>query len=209
MTKAYTLVTAVIFWFAIVLQFCISVPVYLQTGFNAVGAVVQLLSFFTVLSNLLAAIILAAALLQSQSGLVSFFRRGSVITAVTLYITIVGVVYNLVLRSLQHLEGLFKLANELMHLINPLLFIIFWLFFTPKQKLRLQQGLTWLWFPFIYLVYTLARGAAIHLYPYPFMNVDKLGYGKALINCFFVMIAFLVFDFLFFFINNKLSPQKQ
>jgi hypothetical protein len=205
MFKTYTAVAAAIFWFAIILQFSISIPAYLQTGFSTWAAVVQLLSFFTVLSNLLAAIVLIAVLLKSHSGFMLFFKRGSVITAVTLYITIVGLIYNLVLRNLQHLAGLFKVADELMHLINPLLFIIFWLFFAPKQKLNWRQGLTWLWFPFIYLIYTLARGAASHLYPYPFMNVDKLGYGSVLINSFFVMIAFLIFDMLFFLINNKLS----
>jgi hypothetical protein len=207
MFKAYAAVAAVIFWFAIILQFSISIPAYLQTGFSALGAVVQLLSFFTILSNILAAIVLVAVLLKPGPVFVNFFKRGAVITAVTLYITIVGLVYNLVLRNLQQLQGLFNVANELLHLVNPLLFIIFWLFFVPKQKLSRQQGLTWLWLPFVYLIYTLARGAVRHLYPYPFMNVDKLGYGHVLLNSFFVMIAFLVFGLLFFFINNRFSSE--
>ena len=32
------------------------------------------------------------------------------------------------------------------------------------------------------------RGAAIHWYPYPFIDVTRLGYGKAILNCFWVAL---------------------
>jgi hypothetical protein len=204
----YTIILALIVWFSIALQFIISTPAYLHNGRTFGGAIVQIFSFFTILSNILAGLCLFAILLKSTSILLKFFTNNSLITATALYITIVGLVYNTVLRGLWLPKGLFRVADELTHAFNPLAFVIFWLFFVPKEKLIISQGLKWLWFPFLYLIYVLIRGSLYHLYPYPFLDVDKLGYQKVIINSTFVMIAFLVFGSALFFLNNSISSKS-
>jgi len=54
----------------------------------------------------------------------------------------------------------------------------------------------WLIYPLAYLFYTLIHGAVSGFYPYPFVNVDKLGYGKALLNCLGVTVFFVVLSLL-------------
>ncbi|WP_184548682.1 Pr6Pr family membrane protein [Mucilaginibacter sp. FT3.2] len=203
------IVLALIVWFSIILQFIISTNAYLQEGRTFGGAIVQIISFFTILSNILVGCCLLAIVLKPASAFQKFFAANSVVTATALYITIVGLVYNTVLRSLWVPPGLFALTNELTHLFNPIAFIVFWLIFVPKEKLNLSQALSWLWFPLLYLVYALIRGALYRLYPYPFLNVDKLGYQSVLINSFFVMIAFLIFDAIFFLLNNWLAGKRK
>jgi hypothetical protein len=204
----YTVILALIVWFSIILQFFISTQAYLHDGRTFGGAVVQIFSYFTILSNILVGLCLFAITLKSTSAFQKFFTSNSLITATALYITIVGLVYNTVLRGLWLPKGLFRVTDELTHAFNPLAFVIFWLFFVTKEKLIVLQGLKWLLFPFLYLVYVLIRGSLYHFYPYPFLDVDKLGYQNVAINSAFVMIAFLVFGLVFFFLNNRISSKS-
>lgn len=204
----YAILLALIVWFSVILQFYISTAAYMQQGRTFGGAIVQIISFFTILSNILVGLCLIAVVLNKASAFKKFFGSGSVITAVALYITIVGLIFNTVLRSIVHLKGLFALTNELTHVFNPIAFVIFWLFFAPKTKLSWQQAAGWLWYPLLYLVYVLIRGAIYHFYPYPFVDADKLGYQQVAINSFFVMVAFLLFGCLFLMLNNWLAAKS-
>jgi len=56
--------------------------------------------------------------------------------------------------------------------------------------LRWPDAFTWLAYPGIYLVYILARGAASGLYPYPFVDVTELGYGRVFVHAGLLMLAF-------------------
>jgi hypothetical protein len=199
--RKWLYISTVIIWFSLILQITISISAYLKTGRSLAGTLVQLFSYFTILSNLLAVICLTA-LFKANSRLGKCFFQPRVFSAIALYITIVGVVYNLVLRSLWHPEGLFKLADELLHSVNPVLFVVYWLVYVPKASLKWGQALSWLWFPFIYSVYIFIRGSISHLYPYPFMNIDKLGVPQVAINSLLMLIAFLLIGFLFVWINR-------
>jgi hypothetical protein len=42
--------------------------------------------------------------------------------------------------------------------------------------------LIWLIFPILYFLYILLRGAISNAYPYPFLDVGKLGYDQAIVN---------------------------
>lgn len=55
------------------------------------------------------------------------------------------------------------------------------------------QGGSALWFGVtaVWLAFTLIRGAAIHWYPYPFIDVTKIGYAKTLLNCVWVSLLLL------------------
>ena len=46
--------------------------------------------------------------------------------------------------------------------------------------LRWKDAVAWLAYPGVYLVYILARGAVSGLYPYPFVDVNVLGYAGVL-----------------------------
>jgi hypothetical protein len=40
----------------------------------------------------------------------------------------------------------------------------------------------WVLWPLAYFVYAMLRGAATGFYPYPFIDVDRLGYAQVLVN---------------------------
>ena len=143
---------------------------------TVVWRVVNYFSFFTILTNVLITAILAAALVHPSSRLAQpgAFAAGSV------YIFVVAVTYQLLLRGDPH--GLSLLADTGLHAIAPALFILIWLMWTPKAGLRWSEPAAWLIYPALYTAYVLARGTLFHRYPYFFTDADTLGYPRALLN---------------------------
>jgi hypothetical protein len=198
----YMAVLAIIVWFGLILQFYISTEKYVAEGRSFFGAIIQIISYFTIETNLLIAIALTAILLAPRSSWGKFFSRISVLAAINVYILIVGIVYASVLKGIWKLEGLFKLTDTLLHTISPVLFVLFWLFFVPKGHIKWNQIFLWAIFPLAYLGYSLIRGPISGDYPYPFINADKLGYGQVAINSVFVLLAFLAISACLIFISK-------
>jgi hypothetical protein len=148
--------------------------------------IVDFLSFFTNTTAIFAAAAAALALLRPASRL----ARPGVAAATAVYMLVVAVTYEWLLRG-EH-NGLDYLANLGLHVVLPALVILLWLVFTPKRGLSLRQPLAWLIYPAAYIAWTLARGAAIHHYPYFFADADKLGYPRALLNGAGFLAAFWV-----------------
>ena len=78
--------------------------------------------------------------------------------------------------------------------MTPPLFVLDWLAFVPKRELNWRVGLSAMGFPLVYLVWTLAHGAATGWYPYPFIDVVELGYPRALANIAGLVLVFLALE---------------
>ena len=136
-------------------------------------------SFFTIQSNLMAAVLLLIGAARpawsvSSAGLLS---RG----AVVLYLMITGVIYALLLSSLPEVKELMlPWADRVLHEVIPLVMLADWLIAPPSPRFTFRQALGWLVYPFIYMTYSLVRGALVHWYPYPFLNPSQPGGTLAL-----------------------------
>ena len=205
---AYAALGAILAWFAIGLQFYIPVPGNLDLGHTFMASIVQILSYFTILTNLMVALAYSFILLIPNSKPGKFFSQTSVLTSIAVYIGIVGFIYELLLRGRWEPEGLMKVADILLHTVNPILFIIFWFAFVPKQYLRWSLAINWLLYPFIYLIFTLIRGEIMDVYPYHFINVAALGYKQVTINCLWVLLTFLSFSGIFLSVSRLLSSSN-
>lgn len=179
--KPFALFIALVTWFAIVLQF-----------FLSTGTVSNYFSFFTVQNNLLVAISTTSIALFSNTAAGKFFNRAEVLSGIALYIFVVALVYNTVLRGLVPLQKWGLVADTLLHVINPILFIIFWWLKRKHKVLSYKLAFTWLIYPFAYLLYTLVRGSVVNWYPYPFINAANLGWEKILLNVFVMLLVFLL-----------------
>jgi hypothetical protein len=151
-------------------------------------------SFFTILTNVVAAVALLAPLIAPRSAAGAFFARPSVRTAIAGYIVMVGVVYYLLLRGVSQREGWPLFLELLLHYVTPPLFVIDWLAFVPKGGLDWRTGARALLFPLGYIGWTLAHGAASGWYPYPFVDVADLGYVQVLANIAGLVLAFLLLE---------------
>ncbi|MFV8343121.1 Pr6Pr family membrane protein [Flavobacterium sp. XS2P39] len=181
-------IIAIVSWFAVVLQLYL---IILNRVTSLNETIVRYFSFFTIQSNILVALCFTFLWLKPKSKWGLFFSKPKNATAITLYIVIVGIVYNGILRFLWAPTGGQKVADELLHLVVPILVLVFWIAFVPKRELEFRNIVAWLIFPFVYLVYTLVRGAFFGSYPYPFIDVNLLGYKQVLLSSFYMLLAFL------------------
>jgi hypothetical protein len=188
--RVYAAAGALLGWFALTLQFYL-VLVQSQAGLAMLGAVITYFSFFTILTNLLVALVFTAITMRPASAWAQFFLSPSVQAATTVYIAIVGAVYQLLLRHLWNPQGAQWVADVLLHAVIPVGYVLYWFLFGPRTGLRWKDALGWLVYPGVYLVYVLARGAVSGLYPYPFVDVHVLGYGGVSARAAGLMLVFL------------------
>ncbi len=98
-------------------------------------------SFFTILTNVLAAVTLLWPLDRATlHGSGMFLSRPSVRTAVTGYIIMVGVVYYLLLRDLSQRQGWPMFFEYMLHYVTPPLFVLDWLAVRRQARPRLARS---------------------------------------------------------------------
>ncbi|GLK17434.1 Pr6Pr family membrane protein [Herbiconiux flava] len=140
---------------------------------------VNFFSYFTILSNALAAIALLVG------GYFSFtVRRDPAwfnlsLAAIVTYMATTGVVYNLLLRSITLEQGrTLAWSNEVLHLIAPIYIVLVWILSPGKSPLRWSALWAIVAFPIAWAVYTMIRGPLVGWYPYPFLDPSQPGgYG--------------------------------
>ena len=189
-------------WLAVLLQLYL---IILNRVASVSETIVRFFSFFTIQSNILVAICFTVLWFKPKNKLELFFLDNKNLTAITMYITIVGIVYNFILRFLWIPTGMQRITDEILHLVIPILVLIYWFQFVSKKSLEYKNILPWLLFPFLYLVYTLVRGRFSNFYPYPFLDVNILGYTQVFVNSFYMLIAFFSVGFLLIFSSKLLN----
>jgi len=203
--KVILTIVALVAWFAVIAQLVLMIN-------NRVASmpetVLRFFSFFTILTNLLVAIYFLTRLVKKPIQLHTFFSKPGVLTAITVYITVVGLVYQLVLRQIWEPTGLQKVVDELLHSVIPLLVIVCWFLYENKKEIRWSVLPGWLLYPLIYLVYILIRGHFSGFYPYPFVHVGDLGYPAVLMNAVGLLFVFSGLSALLIFIGRKLSSKN-
>ena len=178
------------------------------TELSIVEATVRFFSYFTILTNSLVAICCGFLLLPNVSRPNQFFSKNTTLTAITVYILIVGLVFNIILRPTVDLTGLHLLVSEIFHTLVPLLFLFFWIRFVPKHALPWNSLPKWMSFPLVYVLYTLIHGIYSGFYPYPFIDAGKLGFSIAMKNGLFVLIAFVLLSALLISIGRLMSKSS-
>jgi hypothetical protein len=165
-----------------------------ETFADMAASSVKFFSFFTILTNLLAAAALLLPVIAPNSTAGQFLNRPNVRTAITGYIIIVGVVYWLLLSGLSHRQGWPMFFEHMAHYVTPPLFVLDWVLFVPKRDVDGRVAVGSLWYPLVYLVWTLLHGAVTGWYPYPFVDVADLGYPRVFLNIAGLVLAFLILE---------------
>lgn len=190
---------AIVAWFALGLQFYLTHEIVMSQGRSFMGTLFVFFGYFTVLTNILSATALTArAWTAGQAQAHSqFFIQPSTVGGVAVSMALVGLVYNLVLRQLYSPAGLARLADELLHVVMPVVFLFYAWLCSRKTDLQWGDALKWAVYPMLYLVYALVRGELSGAYPYPFIDVAQLGYKTVLINSVGVCVVFMALSLLF------------
>jgi len=200
---AYRALAGTLTALAVALQYWLSVVA--NPSSDVLISSLRFFSFFTILTNLLAAAALLWPVLRPEDVAARFLSRASVRTAIAGYIVMVGVVYYLLLLGLSHRQGLSLAVEHILHSVTPLLFVIDWAFFVPKAGVRWRVGFAALIFPLAYAAWILVYGAASGWYPYPFIDVSELGYAQVGANIVALVVAFLLIELMLVAIGRKLE----
>lgn len=193
----------------------------LLTGSWSPGA----FAYFTVLSNVL---VLVWAVAQTVRTAVDLRRDGprgaSTVSArgtgfVTMAILTTMLVYCVLLAptafTMGGAGGILELTNLLVHVLVPLLAIGDYLLFGPKGSFRVTDPLLWALVPYAYLAFAFVRAEAGGplpgggRYPYPFMDVDALGWGAVAINLVVITFALEAVAFALYGVDRALGRRAR
>lgn len=117
-------------WFAVIAQ----IGLMMQSDkASTVELIVRFFNYFTILSNLLVAVFATAVAFWPDAGIRRNFSRPATQAAIAVYITVVGLVYNTILRFIWQPTGLQRIVDELLHLVIPTLFVIYWWIFVRQN----------------------------------------------------------------------------
>ncbi|MFI7546339.1 Pr6Pr family membrane protein [Actinoplanes sp. NPDC049599] len=177
-----------------IIRLCAVVAVLAGVVLTAAGPATAtgLLPFFTIQSNVAYGIFAAWAAFRGRD------TPPALKGAVTLYVAITGLVYHLVLTNqasgfaMAPVERALPeaIGNQLLHTVVPLLAVLDWLLFDERGRFRWRHALYWLAFPLGYLAFALIRGLVVDRYPYPFIDVNALGYDGVSISAVGFAVAF-------------------
>jgi len=163
-----------------------------STGASLLGGLVNFFSFFTVLTNTLVVVVLSYAVVDRDSAAKRFFLAPRVSSAIAVSIVLVSLAYNLLLRHLWQPEGFQFIADELLHDVMPLLFVVYWWRCVPKGTLQCKHIGLWVLYPLVYFAYVLLRGDLLGQYQYPFFDVGTLGYPQVFVNAGGILAGFVL-----------------
>ena len=122
----------------------------------------------------------------------------------TIIILVTFIVYNFILVDNMFGAGWNNLGNITKHIVCPLMVFIDFLLFDEHRKLNLIDCLGCTVLPLIYVAVILVRaellpdGYSGTLYPYFFLDAEKLGYGGVAVWVAVLLIAFVFIAFLLY-----------
>lgn len=177
-------------WAALLLQFWLTMQRTVAAGGGMLDGVATYLAYFTILTNILAAVTLSVAARPAPAGARGFVRQASVRSGIALSMLVVGIVYNLLLRGLWQPRGWQLAADVVLHDIMPVVFAGFWLLAVRGAGLEWRDIPRWLVYPVAYFAYAVTRGSVTGAYPYPFIDVASLGPGRVLFNAVAMLVGF-------------------
>ena len=219
-TRRVYAIAAGITWFGLALGMVLTIfnvypPVDIQPnslGVNAdgvaglFGRVIDSLSYFTNLSNLIVAVVLTMLARNPDRG-------GPVWHAVRMdslvMIAITGLIYAIVLAPDAQVEGLDIIVNALKHYIVPIMTVFLWLLVGPRRQLTFVSIFTALVIPIAWAIYTLIRGEFISAYPYGFLNVIAYGLPTVLTNIAGVAALGIILGLLFWAVDRLLALRQK
>jgi len=200
MARVAAALIALVCWIGLVVQF----NAITDQGQSAAGALWIMVRYFTILTNLIVAVVFTGLALGNRA-----FASPSLLGGTTVAIILVGVVYFVLLRGLLELSGGAKLADTILHFVTPISVPIFWLLLAPKGGLTRRDPPLWAIYPLAYLVYALIRGSVEGKFAYPFLDYTK-GIGPTAVTVLLILVAFMAGGFALVWADGLLArPAKE
>lgn len=202
---------------AVVTQLTVSMTRTAAAGGDVATVFANFFSFFTILSNVIAAVVLtwaAIASLRDPAQARSSLGLSAALACAITYMAITGIVYNALLRGITLPQGSEPVpwSNEVLHLVAPLFLLLDLLIGPARRALRWRVVGVIIAFPLLWVTYTLIRGPLVtnpttgdpYWYPYPFLNPNNPGgWGMVIAYVIGIAVAFVVVGFFVVWVTRR------
>lgn len=152
----------------------------------------NLYGYFTIQSNLIAAVVLVAAGVVALRGRTAGPALSTLRAVAVTCVVVVGLVFALLLAPLGAAGGVqLAWANTILHEVSPVLVALDWLLVGDRERVPLRRIWAVLVYPAIWTAVVLVRGATDGWVPYPFLDPAQ-GYGVIAAYCGAILVVFVV-----------------
>jgi len=190
--------------FALIAQYYLIIQTAGKFGDNWGEQTIRFFSYMTIWTNILMTLSFLIPLLFSKSRFASFFQKPVIESGIFVFALIVMVIYHFFLASIWNPEGLQRVVDISLHYIMPLLYVFYWILYGVKGHQTFKNSIVWLAYPLAYSVFVMLRGFIADWYPYPFIDVPKLGYASVLRNMVLIAVAYLIVGLIVIIIDKRL-----
>lgn len=177
--------------------------------------------YFTNLSNLLCLVFFAVLVIRQLRGK-SNEKLASFKGMATMGILTTFLIYHFMLRPLVVAQGslssqlstVYTFKNLVVHYFVPILALLDWFMFDEKGRYTWIDPLRWPLLPAAYFAFALIRAPLFgpipgfisgSRYPYPFIDVDVLGWGGVAKNAAVILVVFVVAGYLYVMFDHALA----
>ena len=133
-----------------------------------------------------------------------------------LAILLTFIVFNFILAGDREMYLNFQINSVLFHIILPILYVLDWFLFYERGKVKIAYPIYSTIFPIVYVIFIFIRAWILnfdptvpYIYPYFFLNLDKLGVMGVIKWVILLALGFVVVGFLFYGIDKILSKNKK
>lgn len=188
------------------------IGILLQCGIGTAHFSISSFRMFTTLSNFAVAIFFTIDIIAYMCGSFSAEKykiRGYFKFLITMAIVLTGLVAHFMLRGMfADMDTMAKAGLTLLHYVVPIGTVLDWLLFDEKGKTEWKMPIIAAIFPVFYVVVTMIAAQIIPMenkYPYPFLDVDRLGMIGVMRNIMLLAAVFLAAGYIGVWLDHKIK----
>ncbi len=174
-------------------------------------ASIRYFAYYTITSNIIAAVFAGLLLAEGDGSLARFARRPTVQTAVSVYVFFVGLGLWILLGGPDYeaFDNVWWWVGDLTtHTISPLVALAWFVVAVPKGTLGWKDPFGWLWYPITWYLFWMLAGPWVGTYPYPFMDVPEIGPAAATVWVGILPAVFLTLGYVFVGLDRWLARRQ-
>lgn len=168
------------------------------------SAILRLLNYYTVQTNLMAACLMLYRSFRKQA---TGRWLDALTSSVVLWICVTGLGYHALLAAVYSPTGLAAVADLFIHTITPLCLLLYYLLISRPD---FKGAVWWFTYPLLYVLATLVRGIIDGFYPYWFLTPfgrypDGIGsYFNVVLLAVGIGLVYFALGSLLWFLNKKI-----
>ena len=148
---------------------------------------------------------------ENDESFTEVYPRMKFIGMIMIFITFV--VFNFLLAKDRPLEKNMTVSSIMLHIVLPIMYIADWVLFCEHKKVKKTTPLLSVVIPILYAVFVFVRAEIMGrqgelVYPYFFLDVNKLGWSGVAVWIAILIAAFIVIGYIFYFLDRIIEEKN-